>query len=74
MKKSKYDIRRTVEVEDWGKITARASTLNSISIMLSVSSELNRRQGFIPTAELRDRQSQQIYEVLKATGLYDDLN
>ena len=34
MKKSKYDVRRTVEVEDWGKITANASALNSICIAL----------------------------------------
>lgn len=72
MKKSKYDIRRTVEIEGWGKITATASTLNSISIMLSVSSELNKKQGFIFSAELRDRQSQQIYEALKAVGFYDN--
>ena len=70
MKKSKFEIRRTVEVEDWGKITANASALNSISIVLFEAAELNRRQGADATARLRERQSKQIYDALAKTGFY----
>lgn len=55
MKKSKYDIRRTVEIEDWGKVTATASALNSISIILMEAASLNRKQGCEVVANLRDR-------------------
>lgn len=72
MKKSKYDVRRTVEVEDWGKITAKANALNSICIALYESAELDRRRGFDATANLRLRQRDQIYNALVATGLYKD--
>lgn len=70
MKKSKYDVRRTVEVEDYGKITATASALNSISIVLMEAANLNRRQGCEVVANLRDRQSKQIYNALAKTGFY----
>lgn len=70
MKKSKFDIRRTVELEECGKITATAGTLNSISIALMEAANLNRKQGCEATANLRDRQSKQIYDALAKTGLY----
>lgn len=41
MKKSKFDIRRTVELEECGKITATAGALNSISIVLMEAANLN---------------------------------
>lgn len=72
MKKSKYDIIRTVEVEEWGTITAEAGALNSISYVLSEAANFNRDQGLNFTANLRDRQSQQIYDALAATGFYKD--
>ena len=72
MKKSKFDARRTVEVEGYGKITATASALNSISISLKEAANLNRRQGCEAIANLRDRQSEQIYDALAKTGLYKD--
>ena len=72
MKKSKYDVRRTVEVEDYGKITATASALNSISIVLMEAANLNRRQGCEVVANLRDRQSRQIYDALAKAGFYKD--
>lgn len=72
MKKSKYDIRKTVEIEDLGKITATASALNRLSIALSESSKYDEWHGFITTAKLKRRQGRQIYEALKATGFYDD--
>lgn len=72
MKKSKYDIIRTVEVEEWGTITAKAGTLNSISYVLSEAANFDREQERNFTADLRDRQSQQIYDALAATGFYKD--
>lgn len=72
MKKSKFDIRRTVEVEDYGKITATASALNSISIALREAAIFNRRQRCEATANLRERQSKQIYDALAKTGFYKD--
>lgn len=74
MTKSKFDIRRTVEIEDFGKITAKASTLNSISIVLMEAAQLDRKRGFEACANIRDRQSNQIYNALKATGFYKNLN
>lgn len=71
MKKSKYDVRRTVEIEDCGKITATAGALNSISIVLMEAANLNRRQGCKVVANLRDRQSKQIYDALAKTGFYE---
>lgn len=71
MKKSKYDVRRTVEIEDCGKITATAGALNSISIVLMETANLNRRQGCKVVANLRDRQSKQIYDALAKTGFYE---
>lgn len=62
MKKSKFDIRRTVELEECGKITATAGALNSISIVLMEEANLNRKQGYEETANLRSRQSKQIYD------------
>lgn len=70
MKKSKSDIRRTVELEECGKITAAAGALNSISIVLMEAANLNRRQGCEATANLRYRQSKQIYDALAKTGFY----
>lgn len=70
MKKSKFDIRRTVELEECGEITAAAGALNSISIALMEAANLNRRQGCEATANLRDRQSKQIYDALAKTGFY----
>lgn len=72
MKKSKYDVRRTVEIEDWGKVTATASALNSISIILMEAASLNRKQACEVVANLRDRQSKQIYDALAETGFYKD--
>ena len=72
MKKSKYDVRKTIEVEDYGKITASASTLNSISIILMEAAKLNRMQGLNETANLMERQSKQIYNDLAKTGFYRD--
>ena len=72
MKKSKYDVRRTVEVEKLGKITATAGALNLISLVLTESANLNRRQGFRATADLRDRQSKQVYDTLAKTGFYEN--
>jgi hypothetical protein len=72
MKKSKYDVRRTLEIENWGKVTATASALNSISIMLMEAASLNRKQGCEVVANLRDRQSKQIYDALAETGFYKD--
>ena len=72
MKNSKYDIRRTVELEECGKITATASALCSISIALEESANLNRKQGYEATANLRHRQSEQIYAALEKTGFYKD--
>lgn len=70
MKKSKFDIIRTVELEECGKITATAGALNSISIVLMEAANLNRKQGCEATANLRDRQSKQIYDALAKTGFY----
>ena len=72
MEKSKYEIRRTVELEYCGKITATAGALCSICIALQESADLNRKQGYEATANLRDRQSRQIYDALKKTGFYND--
>ena len=72
MKKSKYDVRRTLEIENWGKVTATASALNSISIMLMEAASLNRKQGCEVVANLRDRKSKQIYDALAETGFYKD--
>lgn len=74
MAKSKFDIRRTVEVEDFGKVTAKASALNSISIALMEAAQLDRKRGLEASANIRDRQSNQIYNALKATGFYKNLN
>lgn len=71
MKKSKYDIRRTIEVENYGKITATASALNSISIVLMEAANYNRKIGANKMADLRDKQSDQIYNALKETGFYE---
>lgn len=71
MKKSKYDIRRTIEVENYGKITATASALNSISIVLMEAANYNRKIGANEMADLRDKQSDQIYNKLKETGFYE---
>lgn len=70
MKKSKFDIRRTVELEECGKFTATAGALNGISIVLMEAANLNRRQGCEATANLRERQSKQIYNALAKTGFY----
>ena len=70
MKKSKFDIRRTVELEECGKITATAGALNSISIVLIEAANLNQKQGCKATADLRYRQSKQIYDALAKTGFY----
>lgn len=72
MKKSKYDVRRTVEIEHWGKITATAGTLNSLSIMLMESANKYRKEGNKETADLRDRQSDHIYSALARSGFYKD--
>lgn len=72
MKKSKYDIRRTVEIKDLGKITATGSALNSISIILMETAILNQKQGYETVANLRGRQSKQIYAALAKTGFYKD--
>ena len=70
MEKSKFDIIRTVEVEDLGKITAKASALNSISIALMEAARLDRKRGLEASANIRDKQSNQIYNALKVTGFY----
>ena len=70
MKKSKFDVRSTVEIEELGKLTATAGALNSISIVLMEVANLNRKQGCEATANLRDRQSKQIYDTLTKTGFY----
>ena len=72
MKKSKFEIRRTINVEQWGKITAESSTLNSISLVLRESAKLNERIGADATARLRKRQAKQIYDGLAKTGFYED--
>jgi hypothetical protein len=51
MKKSKFDIKRTVKLEECGKITATAGALNSISIVLMEAANLNRKQGCEATVE-----------------------
>ena len=71
MKKSKYDVRKTVELENWGKITATAGALNDMSIALMESAKINRKQGFNARASLRERQSIQIYDALAKTGFYE---
>ena len=70
MKKSKFNVRRTVDVEQWGKITARAGVLNDICIALYESAKFNERQEDYATADLRLRQRDQIYHALSATGFY----
>lgn len=70
MKKSKWEIRRTVEVSVLGKITATAGTLNSLSILLMELADKNRKDGQNAIADLRDEQSYQIYDALKKTGFY----
>lgn len=72
MKKSKFNIRRTVDLEQWGKITARAGALNNICIALYESAEFNKRQEDYATADLRLRQRDQIYNALATTGFYKD--
>ena len=72
MKKSKYDVRRTVEIERWGKITATSGTLNSLSIMLMELASKYRKEGNKEIADLRDRQSDQIYSMLARSGFYKD--
>ena len=72
MKKSKWEIRRTVEVSVLGKITATAGTLNSLSILLMELADKNRKDGQNAIADLRDEQSYQIYAALRKTGFYDD--
>ena len=72
MKKSKWEIKRTVEVSVLGKITATAGTLNSLSILLMEIADKNRKDGQNAIADLRDEQSYQIYDALRKTGFYDD--
>lgn len=74
MKRSKYDIRRTVEVDGFGKITARAGTLNSISIVLMEDANYNRKTGNNKMADIRDIQSDQIYRALATTGFYENID
>lgn len=70
MEKSKFDIRRTVEVEQLGKITASQGTLNAISIALSEASKMDYLIGYYTTADLKKRQSDQIYKELKKYNFY----
>ena len=72
MKKSKYEVRKTVEVSVLGKITATTGALNSISILLMELADLNRKNGQNDIADLRDEQSYQIYDALRKSGFYKD--
>lgn len=71
MKKSKWEIKRTVEISVLGKITATAGTLNSLSILLMEFADKNRKDGQNDIADLRDEQSYQIYDALKKTVFYE---
>lgn len=70
MKKSKFDVRRTVEIEGLGKITASQSTLNFISIALKESAILYRLKKYDFIADLNYKRGQQIYEALESFGFY----
>lgn len=72
MEKSKYKVRRTVEVSVLGKITASAGTLDSISLLLMELAAKARKEGNDKMADLRDKQSGQIYNALEKTGFYKD--
>lgn len=71
MKKSKFDVRRTVEIEGLGKITTTQSTLNKLSIALMEASKYNGQLGIAGvTTDGFYRQSKQIFDILEATGFY----
>lgn len=72
MKKSKYDVRKTIEISGFGKITATADTFNSISIILMEAANYNRKIGANEMADLNDKQSDEIYNALAKTGFYED--
>ena len=72
MKKSKYEVRMTVEVSVLGKITADAGTLNSISLLLMELAAKEKKEGNEKMAYLRDKQSRQISNTLAKTGFYED--
>lgn len=71
MKKSVFDIRRTIEVTGLGKITASQATLNTISIALSEAAHKYYSEGCNALADAAQEQSDQIYAELKKHGLYD---
>ena len=70
MKRSKFDIRRTIEVEGLGKITASQGTLNFISIALSESSKMYKLNKCAYLEKLNYERSRQIYEILASHGFY----
>lgn len=72
MKKSKFDVRRTIELGSYGKITATAGALNYISMVLMEAAHLYQKQGSDLLAKVREKQSKQIYDALAKTGFYDD--
>ena len=70
MKKSKFNIRQTIEIEGLGKITASQGALNNIAIALAEASKAQYLKGYTATAEQSRMQSRQIYAELKKYGLY----
>ena len=61
----------TMNVKDYGEITASEYLLNVISIWASESAKWNKEHGYEPLANSYEEISNQIYKELKALGVYD---
>ena len=61
----------TMNVKDYGEITASEYLLNVISIWASESANWNKEHGYEPLSESYEEISNQIYKELKALGVYD---
>lgn len=54
-----------------GTITAKKELLNYISMMASYAADDYKKRGRDALAEEAEKFSEEIYEILKASGLYD---
>ena len=70
MKESMLNTKVTILVEGLGEITATASAFNNISFAFGELSRVNKGRGYNISADLRDRQSKQIYRALDSIGFY----
>lgn len=70
MKKSKYDIRRTINIEDLGKITTSQGAFNSIGLLFGEAAYRYESIGANALAKSARQKQEQIYTKLKEYGFY----